>query len=293
MDPWDRIKYRIWHLAAFVRIPGNALSYLIRKSLHWSRGEPELWQESKEGLFGYLGPEAPAAEARARALSDRYGLEPLSLLSTASLYRKALYLLDCLEKAAEGLPPCADPDAPLRAVDVGSQDWHYVFGLERWLRRLGAPQSRRVALTGIEVDGYGIYADFHSRKDYALAYARQTGNPEVRYQVMDFLDCGERDADVVTFFYPFVTRYALLLWGLPLWHFAPARMVEKAASITRPGGWLVVFNQTSEEQALFLGLGRASGRYELLREGRAWSNLVDFHAQVEDRRFSIWRRMGN
>ena len=43
-------------------------------------------------------------------------------------------------------------------------------------------------LTGIEVDGHGVYADLHSRSDYAGAYAEQTGNPRVRYEVGDFLE---------------------------------------------------------------------------------------------------------
>lgn len=287
MGSWDRFKYTLWRLLAFTRIPGNALSFGIRQALHWSRGRPELWQEDKAGLFAYLGPGALNAEAREARIREAYGLEPLKARSTANLYRKNLYLIECLEKATAGLPPPAGPGRGIRAVDVGSQDWHYVFGLERWLGSLGKPGR----LTGIEVDGYGIYPDFHSRKDYALAYAEQTGNPEVVYRVLDFLRCDETEVDLVTVFYPFVTRHALLLWGLPLRLFAPSRLVAKAAAIIRPGGWLLVFNHTSEEHALFLQLGRASGRFELLREGQALSDLVDFHRACEDRRYSLWRRL--
>lgn len=287
MGSWDRFKYTLWRLLAFTRVPGNALSFGIRRTLRWSRGKPELWQEDKGVLFAYLGPGASDAEAREARIRVEYALESLKDLSTANLYRKNLYLIECLEKAAAGLPPPVEPGRGIRAVDVGSQDWHYVFGLERWLGSLGRP----VRLAGFEVDGYGIYPDFHSRKDYALAYAGQTGNPEVGYRVLDFLRCGERDVDLVTVFYPFVTRHALLLWGLPLRFFAPGRMVAKAASITRPGGWLLVFNHTSEEHALFLELGRASGGFELLREGRVESDLVDFHRACEERRYSLWRRL--
>lgn len=288
MASWDDLKYKLWHLLAFTRIPGNALSFGIRRTLRWSRGRPELWQEPKDNLFAYLPPAARAsAEAREADLRARHGLEPLKALSTASLYRKNLYLIECLEKAAEGLAPPGDPARPLRALDVGSQDWHYVFGLERWLRR----PSGLPVLTGIEMDGHGVYPDFHSRKDYAEAYAAQTGNPEVRYRVQDFLRSGDREQDLVTIFYPFVTRYAILLWGLPLHHFLPERMVEKAAEAIRPGGWLLVFNHTEEEHGLFLELGRASGRFELLKSGPVVSDMVDFHAEVEGRSYSIWRRL--
>ena len=276
MDAWNRIRYPLWRLLAFTRIPGNALSFLIREVLHWSKGRPALWQEDKADLFRYLGSGEAAALERERALSLRYRLAPLKALSTAALYRKNLYLLDCLEQAASGLAPCGAPGAPLtplepvapepigsaaplRAADVGAQDWHYVFGLERWLRYGGDPAGRDVALTGIELDGHGIYPDFHSRADYARAYAEQTGNPSVRYLTGDFLRCPLEGLDLVTVFYPFVTRHALLLWGLPLRFFEPAGLLERAAAVTRPGGWLVVFCHTSEEQERFLALGHASG----------------------------------
>jgi SAM-dependent methyltransferase len=291
MEAWDRIRTAAWRALAFTRIPGNALSYSIRKTLRWSRGRPELWQEDKTALFGYLGPGAADAEARERGYLARYDLGPLKALSTANLYRKSLYLIECLEKACEGLPPLVpvDAGAPLRAADAGSQDWHYVFGLERWLR---GPAKRAVDLTGIELDGHGVYPDFRSRKDYAEAYAAQTGNPAVRYVVADFLDWKAEGLDLVTLFYPFVTRYALLLWGLPIWHFAPERMVSHAAALLRPGGRLIVFNHTAEEHGLFMGLGKASGRLELLKEGPVRSDLVDFHQDTQDRRYSIWRRTG-
>lgn len=315
MEAWERIKYPLWHLLAYTRIPGNALSFAIRQALHWSRGRPALWQEAKDGLFDYQGPAAGAALERERELAARYRLEPLKALSTAALYRKNLYLLDCLEKAAAELPPCAGPGEAVKCVDVGAQDWHYVFGLERWLRfGLGAGGTaagrrdsagdaaaplpgdraggRRVVLAGIELDGHGIYPDFHSRLDYARAYAEQTGNPEVTYEAQDFLGCSLEGRDLVTLFYPFMTRHALLLWGLPLRCFDPARLLARAAAVTRPGGWLLVFCHTSEEHARCLELARASGRFDLLREGPALSDLVDFHRDVEDRRFSIWRRRG-
>lgn len=291
MASWDDLKYKLWHLLAFTRIPGNALSFAIRRTLRWSRGTPRLWQESKDGLFAYLPPAAAAsAEAREASLRERHGLDPLKALSTASLYRKNLYLIECLERAAEGLASPGDPGRPLKALDVGSQDWHYVFGLERWLRHLQLGAGLPL-LTGLELDGYGIYPDFHSRKDYAEAYAAQAGNPQVRYLVGDFLRHEGRDYDLVTIFYPFVTRYAILLWGLPLHFFLPGKMVAKAAEAVRPGGWLLVFNHTEEEHGVFLGLGRASGRFELLKSGPVVSDLVDFHAEIEGRSFSIWRRL--
>ena len=286
-------------MLAFTRIPGNAFSFWIRQKLRWSRGRPQLPQESKQDLFAYLenGREPAgsqpgsfgreAAIAREVELRARYHLDPLEGASTQSLYRKNLYLVDLLERSTKDLNMPIAGRTALKALDVGAQDWHYVFALERWLRHHG----RQVSLRGVEVDGHGIYPDFRSRKDYALAYAAQTGNPDVLYRVGDFLADTERDFDIITIFYPFVTRHHLLLWGLPLRYFQPMKLLSKAADMTRPGGWLVVFTHSRNEHLVFLDLGRKSEGYELINEGPALSSLVDFHAEVADRHFSVWRRL--
>lgn len=284
------IPYRLWIMLAFSRIPGNALSFWIRKTLRWSRGRPSLPDESKDGLFAFLGGGAGEAIARETVLRERYRLDPLASASTRGLYRKNLYLLDILEKAVEGLP-IPTPEAPLvEALDAGSQDWHYVFALERWLRFANRVAGRRVSLTGVEVDGYGIYSDFHSRRDYAEAYAGQTGNPEATFEVGDFLEPRNRKYDILTAFYPFVLRHHLLLWGLPLRYFKPDRFFPKAAALIRPGGWLLVFTHTLREHESLLEWGRASPGFALAREGNALSDLVEFHEDVADRRFSVWMR---
>src|SRR5690606_6001569 len=140
--------------------------------------------------------------------------------------------------------------------------------------------ERRISLTGVEVDGYGIYPDFHSRRDYAEAYAAQTGNPEVTFEIADFLELRNREYDVLTVFYPFVLRHHLLLWGLPLRYFKPEGFFPKAAALIRPGGWLLVFTHTLREHDRLLEWGRASREFILAKEGAALSELVDFHEDV-------------
>jgi SAM-dependent methyltransferase len=284
------IRKKLWPLLACTRIPGNAFSFWIRQTLHWSRGTPTLYQESKVDLFAYLKEGRREAEAREADLRAHYQLDPLARLSTAALYRKNLYLLDTLDKATKGLQLPSLGSGVVKALDVGSQDWYYVFALERWLQFHNRLKGRQVHLKGIELDGYELYADFHSRQDYAKAYVDQTGNLEVRYELGDFLKSREAGFDFVFIFYPLVMRYQLLLWGLPLRYFAPQCFLAQAATMTRPGGWLVVFCHTLREHEIFLELGRATKAYQLLREGQVLSNLVDFHGEVNDSRFSIWRK---
>ena len=176
------IRNTLLPLLAYTRIPGNAFSFWVRKTLRWSRGTPALEHEAKDDLFAYLQEGRSEAESRAAELHARYQLEPLAQRSTAALYRKSLYLLRILEKAAIGLPVPSLDGSVVNALDVGAQDWCYVFALERWLQ---CNSRVPVHLKGVELDGHARYADFHSRQEYARAYAEQTGNPEVRYEIGD------------------------------------------------------------------------------------------------------------
>jgi len=284
---------KLLHLLAFTRIPGNAFSFWLRRMLRRSNGKPTLLQEPKDNLFAYLNEGSGDAEEQAAALQDRYQLETLARLSSAPLYRKNLYLLDILEKATQGLPLPFRGSRPVKALDVGSQDWYYVFALERWLTVHKQGSVEPVKLTGVELDGFEMYADFHSRQDYALAYLEQTGNPEVQYTIGDILEYTDGEQDIIFIFYPFLLRYHLLLWGLPLRHFAPKSILAKAAALTRPGGWLVVLCHTLREHELLLGFGRTIGNLQLLRDGQVLSNLVDFHGEKNDCRFSIWEKTQN
>ena len=277
-------------LLAFIRIPGNAVAFRIRRMIRWSRGTVELRQESKDDLFAYLTDDRLEAEARASELEERYNLAPLAALSTRSLYRKNLYLLDSLEKATNGLPLPFEDGSGITALDVGSQDWYYVFALERWLRKHNRSPDIPVNLTGIEIDAYEMCGGFRSRIDYAQAYVKQTGNRHVRYLVGDFLQWQELGHNILFIFYPLMLRYQQLLWGLPLSCFNPQRMVENAAASIRPGGWLVVFCHSLPEHRRFLDVCHDNGSFTLLREGEAFSVLVDYHAATRDRRFSIWVR---
>lgn len=295
---------KLKYLLAFTRIPGNAFSYWIRQLLHWSKGPPVLENESKDSLFNYLNSVAEKTKAiqTASQCLSQFHLQSLFELSTTALYRKNIYLIDTLEKATEGLSLFAGNQNSISALDIGSQDWHYVFGLERWLRYhqgseqrahgAGSSQTngREVKLTGIEVDGYGIYANFHSRRDYALAYAKQTENISVQYKVDDFLKYSDKELDVITLFYPFVTRHHLLLWGLPLQFFLPERIISHAAKITKKNSAFIVYCHTVKEHEIFVSLTKKSGAFMLLREGPVQSNLVDFYEAVEERRFSIWKK---
>jgi len=111
-----------------------------------------------------------------------------------------------------------------------------------------------------------------------------------RHKVDDFLKYSDKELDVITLFYPFVTRHHLLLWGLPLQFFLPERIISHAAKITKKNSAFIVYCHTVKEHEIFVSLTKKSGAFMLLREGPVQSNLVDFYEAVEERRFSIWKK---
>ncbi|MGE3175559.1 MAG: hypothetical protein AB7O97_23245 [Planctomycetota bacterium] len=275
---------------ALLRAPGNALGYCLRRHLRWSRGDAALPHEPKDYGFGWLEPaDRPRAAARAQELRRRYDLDELWSRSTALCWAENLALLDGLERllGATALP--LGPDGVRRVTDVGCGVFQYATALQRFCRGAGAAGASRVVLRGVEVDGHGVYRDGHSRADHARAHAALAGD-DVRFEVADF--CGMRlpAQDVVTLLYPFLTRYALLRWGLPLALFRPRELLARAAATLRPGGLLVVANQTAAE---FVRLCELLRPLPLQLQGTApfASELVPYADRTRDRAASFWLRL--
>lgn len=265
----------------FALAPFNAAAFSLRRRLAWTRGPVTHGNEPKAGLFR----DAPMLARRERQLRKRYDLERLRDGSTVHAYRENLYVLDVLDHVT--LPR----GERVRAVDVGSQDFRYAFGIARWLGRFG----RTVELTGIELEGHHVYADLHSRKEHAEAFASEVDHADVRYVVGDFTACEPcgtdptAKLDVITFFFPFVLEYALVRWGLPRRFFEPRRIFDHAFSLLKPGGTVVVMNHTEAERVRQVELLEACG-FMVESSAAAKSELVDYAADVPERSLTIARR---
>lgn len=274
---------------ALLRAPGNALAFRLRSRLAWSRGDALLRDEDKATLFAWLtAAEREAAERRERELHRRYDLEPLRCRSTVLHYSENVALLDSLERLLGDTALPVGADGVLRAVDVGCGAFQYATALQRFLARGGVGSPRPVVLRGLEVDGHGVYADGHSRADHARAHARLAGTG-VHFQVADFTALQWPEQDVVTLWYPFLSRYALLQWGLPLGMFQPHVLLRRAVATLRPGGLLVVANQTETEYAR-LGELLAAEAVERVGEAALATGLVAYAERTARRRGSVWRR---
>lgn len=257
-----------------VRDWAQAASFALRRTLRWTRGAPIAPHEDKSDLF-IRHPEPDSASRFEQRVRAQYDLQTLYETSRNADYCDNLLIIASLERLNPSLPD------NVVAVDVGSKNFSYAFGLYRFFERSG--KSRRaVSLEGIEIDGYGIYPDFRSRADWAQMYVSQLGSPHVSYRVEDFLIAESRNANVVTMFFPFVKSETALRWGLPSSVCKPGEIFARCFETLVPGGLLITFHQTHEESALAKELVRGAG-FQLEQEHSLASKLVEYHEQTEDR----------
>lgn len=99
-----------------------------------------------------------------------------------------------------------------QVIDVGCRNWSYVQAL--------SDQFKAAHLLGVEVDGYRRYWNLYRRIDLAQGFADQAKRPGRRVQALslDFREVSTPKTGgplIFTFFFPFVSEYPCLRWGLP------------------------------------------------------------------------------
>lgn len=208
----------------------NLISYRMRSSLRWSRGN---YRDSPCGdLHGFAG----GLRMRIVALQEKYEVR-FERRFNARHCLDAYHYLDMLDRAFAafrvGVPHGAS------VLDVGSKNFYYAESLHAFFR----PSS----LTGVEIDAYVTYGNLHSRYDYARFFIE--GLPNTRYLPADFLAC-EETAQVICLFYPFVTERAVRSWGLPKGLLKPEPFFRKARQGLLPGGKVFMVNQGTREYQL-------------------------------------------
>ena len=245
---------------ACLRVPANCVFWWARSKLGHLMSRPEPPRpaaELKTGLHQHLTParRVLATEVE-RAIREIFDLEWLHRHGSTQQYLENLHLLETFQQMQDVLPRADQRregrNTPLRGLDVGSRNWSYVHALQRWLS-VGLDGGDNTQLQGVEIDGYWINRDGRPRCDHARANAAATASQgAIEYRVEDFSDTPApppgAEFDLITMLFPFVTRYALLEWGLPPWHFGPERVFRRAAEMLRPDtGRLVTAHQTRRE----------------------------------------------
>lgn len=217
--------------------------------------------EPKENLFGNFSDEKKEkAEEKEKFYLEKYRLQSLKEDSACRNYLENLAVIELLESCFVSPPPCPPRQLPennkideqnsVKILDVGSKNWFYAHGewsFFRYNSLLCHPElavKKEIYLDGIEIDAFRVYSNFHTRYDYAQYYIKNLEN--TRYIAKDFLEHREK-YDYIVWFFPFVTEFPLLEWGLPLSKFKPAEMLEHAHKSLNSGGKILIVNQDEDE----------------------------------------------
>jgi SAM-dependent methyltransferase len=237
--------------------------YGVSERARWSRG---AFRETPALQL----PALPAEQSRRiAALQGRYQLRFESELGVQTSLNNYEYL-DILDHAW----PAAGPSRPQGMellCDVGCASFWYAAALEAFFR----PR----ALVGVDVEGYRLFKDGRTRRDYAAGYVGQRRN--ARFVVADYLTY-EEPADLITAWFPFLTPAAILAWRLPLSLLRPERLIRQIHHNLKPGGCFVMVNHgMAEAQAahrLCIAAGFAPGWQEpapsVLSRGRVLPPVV-------------------
>lgn len=256
----------------------NAVDFPLRQAIRWRRSGCTLPAEEKTGLY------PPEAMAEVDRLVRTYGLERWQRESGRRDFAASLFYLQMLERALTGagvaLPPAVS------ALDAGCGDWFYVQPLYGLLRHFGPGAPRTVALDGVELDAYQMYAGLHSRHDWAEAFS--AGLPQVRYLAQDIRRYAQ-PVDLAFMLFPFLFGADLRRWGLPRRYLRPADLLAHVHGLVKPRGWLVIAN---------LGPAEREEQHRLLKEARleiAWwgAHRSDLFQYREERYVTVIAGQGS
>lgn len=209
----------------------NNLDFYLRKNIKFSRKGLKIANEDKNKLFSDGNLIVKEDE-----YNNEYNLKKIKNNSTKRNYLETLYTIDILKKTFN----LNSIKESAKILDIGSKNWFYAQGEYSYF----AKHIKNIELTGVELDGYRVYADFYSRKDYAEYYIKNLKN--TKYLVDNLMNINE-EYDYITWFLPFVAEAPLINWGLPLSEFQPEILLKKAYSLLKPNGKMLIVNQGISE----------------------------------------------
>jgi len=241
----------------------NPLFFHLRNTIKFSRKKPFVDKVVRlESLPQYAQNQLESdryLELKARFKLDEFA----DHISWSSLYG-AYFFLDVLEKALSLSTKPLDPTEHLRILDVGTKNFDAAPALYNFFRHRSSGALPRVDVTGIEIDAYRVYRSLFSRYDVGRFYERlitfSDREDTPRYLPGDFL--GHEDSyNILTCFFPFMSPFALLAWGLPTALLAPRRFLDHMITRLQPNGLAIIVNQTKAERDIQIDLLEQSGAH--------------------------------
>jgi hypothetical protein len=234
---------RPWHLYFALR---NRIDYPLRNYVAWKRPLPERQAPENAAL---LSDFPITIKNQALSLMQSFHLDDQRLFLTTDDLVVNLYYLDALQQVFSAVD--VDWGESMHTGDVGPSDWFYLPGLYHFIRYYKCPQGREVCLEGFEIDPYRVYANLHSRYDYACH--RSKAFPMVRYHPLAFQEQPEQ-FDMLIQFFPFLFLKDHLAWGLPGTMFNPRGLFQGLLNSLKKGGHWIILNQGEAEHGVQMEL---------------------------------------
>ena len=223
----------------------HAFSLCISERLRISRG---VYREKPAERLTHL---TARQEERVGQLREHYQVRFEQRLNHRTSLNNYEYL-DMLDRAWRAWGDTVPIGRDL--CDVGCASFWYAEALQAFF----LPR----ALLGVEVEGYRLFRNGHSRSDYARGYLQAI--PEAEFRVANYADWA-RPADLITAWFPFLTPNAVLAWRLPLSLLAPERLFRRIRHNLSPGGIFLMVNHGPREAELAFGYCVAAGMHCLGR----------------------------
>ncbi|MBI3359445.1 MAG: hypothetical protein HY037_07720 [Nitrospirae bacterium] len=133
------------------------------------------------------------------------------------------------------------PFSVLTVADIGARNFAFAPILDEHFKAIGL----QAIIHGIEMDAYRRLINFHTRADYGHYYAKSIASGQ--YHPIDFLTWNQ-PLQIGFLLNPFVTREALLAWGLPLSLLKPEKIFHHAYSLLRPQNGVLVLSNIDEHE---------------------------------------------
>ncbi|MBR2068367.1 MAG: hypothetical protein IJ877_01265 [Candidatus Gastranaerophilales bacterium] len=154
-------------------------------------------------------------------------------------------------------------------LDIGSKNWEYVKAQYYFFKTY----SKDFVLNGIELDYNRLNTNFYSRYEIAKFYTKNLEN--TNYIKGDFLEHNQK-YDYIIWILPFVSKYPLIKWGLPLKYFKPLEMLSHAMYLLNSKGQMLIVNQGKKE-------------YSIQKELNEKLNLkAEYFGEIEDK-FNLFK----
>lgn len=219
----------------------NNFDFFIRSRMAFSR---KNFKEKPEDLSKIIFNQKQ--QTVINNLKNTYDLDFLKN-STKRIFLENIYFLKVFDKYFS-----INKNDNIKILDIGSKNWSYVKSEYLFF----FAHKKDFILNGIELDCNRLNSNFYSRAEIAKFYSQSLKN--ANYTAGDLMGHNEK-YDYIIWILPFILKYPLVKWGLPLKYFKPEEMLSHAYNLLNDNGQMLIINQGISEFEAQKELNQKSG----------------------------------